>query len=108
MLYPVKAVVMLFVLAPLLVIVAMSVSDTAFATFPPKGFTLGWYVRVLHDRDFLAAVGFSALLAIAATRGALLLGTPAAFALVRCRVPARELARALLLSPLVFPRLVTR
>jgi putative spermidine/putrescine transport system permease protein len=107
LLYPVTTLVMLFVLAPLLVIVAMSVSDTAFATFPPKGFTLGWYANVLQDADFLAAVSFSAVLAFAATCGAMLLGIPAAFALVRCPIPGREAARVLLLSPLIFPILVT-
>lgn len=107
LLYPITAAVMIFALAPLLVIVAMSVSDTMFATFPPRGFTLSWYGKVLHDPDFIQAVSFSAGLALAATLGALALGVPAAYALVRHDIPGREVVRALLLSPLIFPILVT-
>ncbi len=106
-LYPITGAVMLFILAPLLVIAAMSVSGSPFATFPPRGFTLSWYGNVLRDADFLAALGFSSLLAFGATCGALLLGIPAAFALVRCYVPGRDIIRVLLLSPLIFPILVT-
>jgi putative spermidine/putrescine transport system permease protein len=105
-LYPLTAAVMLFVLAPLAVIVAMSVSGSAFATFPPRGFTLAWYGRVLGDAEFRASLGFSALLATCATAGALVFGLPAAFALSRCAVPGREALRVILLSPLIFPVLV--
>jgi putative spermidine/putrescine transport system permease protein len=107
LIYPATALIMIFVIAPLAVIVAMSVSNSAFAMFPPRGFTLSWYAMVLQDRDFLEATGFSAVLALGATSGALALGIPAAYALVRCDVPGRAIARVLLLSPLIFPILVT-
>ncbi len=84
----------------------MSVSANAFAAFPPRGFTLAWYGKVLADPDFLSSLSFSASLAAAATAGALLFGLPAAFALTRCAVPGREALRLILLSPLIFPVLV--
>ena len=105
-LYPLTAAAMVFVLAPLAIIVAMSVSGGAFAAFPPRGFTLSWYASVLGDADFRASLGFSALLAACATMGALAFGLPAAFALTRCAVPGREALRLILLSPLIFPVLV--
>jgi putative spermidine/putrescine transport system permease protein len=106
LLYPFTAAVMIFVLAPLAVIIAMSVSVSAFASFPPRGFTLAWYGQVLGDADFRASLGFSALLAACATAGALAFGLPAAFALTRCAVPGRDTLRVILLSPLIFPVLV--
>jgi putative spermidine/putrescine transport system permease protein len=39
LLFPITMTVMLFILAPLVVTVAMSISDTAFVAFPPRGFT---------------------------------------------------------------------
>jgi putative spermidine/putrescine transport system permease protein len=107
LLYGTTGAVMVFMLAPLAVIVAMSVSAAPFAAFPPRGFTLDWYWTVLQDRDFLQSLAFSTGLALAATAGALLLGVPAAYALVRHDVPGRTAIRTLLLSPLVFPILVT-
>jgi putative spermidine/putrescine transport system permease protein len=107
LLYGVTAATLLFIAAPLLVTVSLSVSDTLFVSFPPKGFTLAWYGKVLNDPDFRSALSFSLSLAGLATAGALLLGVPAAFALIRFPVPGGAALRALLLSPLVFPVLVT-
>jgi putative spermidine/putrescine transport system permease protein len=98
---------MLFILAPLLVTIATSVSDTQYIIFPPRGFTLQWYGKALQDQDFLAAMWFSTGLALGATIGALLLGVPAAFALVRCDFVGRDAVASMLLSPLVFPALIT-
>jgi putative spermidine/putrescine transport system permease protein len=107
MLYTVTAATLLFIAAPLLVTVSLSVSDTMFVSFPPKGFTLAWYGKVLSDPDFQSALSFSLRLAALATAGALLLGVPAAFALIRFPVPGGAVIRSLLLSPLIFPVLVT-
>jgi putative spermidine/putrescine transport system permease protein len=104
---PVTLVAIIFLLAPLLVTIAVSVSNTAYVVFPPQGFTLRWYGKVLRDADFLSSLWFSTVLAIGATLGALALGVPAAFAVVRHRFPGQGFAAALLLSPLVFPVLIT-
>jgi putative spermidine/putrescine transport system permease protein len=98
---------MLFIAAPLLVAMSLSISDTMFVAFPPRGFTLRWYGQVLADPDFQQALTFSLWLAGSATAGALLLGMPAAFALIRFQVPGAAALRSLLLSPLIFPVLVT-
>ncbi len=106
-LYAMTAGTLLFIAAPLLVVMSLSVSDTMFVAFPPKGFTLGWYGKVIHDPDFRSSLSYSLWLAASATAGALLLGLPAAFALVRFPVPGGAAIRSLLLSPLIFPVLVT-
>jgi putative spermidine/putrescine transport system permease protein len=98
---------MLFILAPLLVTVAISFETTTFVSFPPRGFTLGWYGRVLADAEFRQSLAFSTLLALSATAGAMLLGVPAAFALARHDFPGRSAAASALLSPLIFPVLIT-
>lgn len=103
----ITALMMVFILAPLVVVVSMSVSDTYFVTFPPKGFTLRWYAQILQDRDFLEALRLSALLASATTACSLALGIPAAIALTRARFPGQSALKGLVLSPLIFPALVT-
>jgi putative spermidine/putrescine transport system permease protein len=103
----ITAAAMVFILAPLVVTVAISVGTSQFAAFPPRGFTLDWYAQVLRDPDFQASLGFSTALAIGATAGALALGVPAAFALARHDFPGRGVAAASLLSPLIFPVLIT-
>ena len=103
----ITAAVMVFILAPLLVTVAISIGTSPFATFPPRGFTLTWYGKVLVDPEFQTSLVFSVTLAVGATTGALLLGVPAAFALARHEFPGRGAAAAALLSPLIFPVLIT-
>jgi putative spermidine/putrescine transport system permease protein len=107
LLYPITIAVMGFILAPLLVTVAISVGEAGFVQFPPHGVTLSWYLKVIHDPDFLSSLSFSLALASAATAGAIVLGVPAAFAVVRHQFPGRGAVAALLLSPLIFPVLIT-
>jgi putative spermidine/putrescine transport system permease protein len=105
--YGVTAGVMVFVLAPLLVAVSISFSAAPFASFPPQGFTLDWYAQVLSDPDFIDSASLSIGLALAATAAALALGLPAAFALSRSNLPGAAVLQGLLLSPLIFPVLIT-
>jgi putative spermidine/putrescine transport system permease protein len=105
--YGMTGATMVFVLAPLLVAIAISFSASPFATFPPQGFTLEWYEQVLTDPDFLQAATLSITLALAVTVSAVALGLPAAFALVRFTIPGSALLQGLLLSPLIFPVLIT-
>ncbi|HVY17707.1 MAG TPA: ABC transporter permease [Rhodopila sp.] len=97
----------LFIAAPLVVTMALSISDTRFVAFPPKGFTLSWFGNVVANPDFRSSLYYSLWLAASATAGALLLGMPAALALVRFQVKGSAALRSLLLSPLVFPVLIT-
>jgi putative spermidine/putrescine transport system permease protein len=107
LLYPITIAVMSFILAPLLVTVAISLTDSEYIQFPPHGITLSWYGKVIRDPDFIASLIFSLTLALAATTGAVCLGMPAAFAVVRHRFPGRGAVAAALLSPLIFPILIT-
>ena len=105
--YGATGLVMVFVLAPLLVAVSISFSAAPFASFPPQGFTLDWYAQVLADPEFIASFSLSLGLALAATAAAVALGVPAAFALARSNLPGTAALEALLLSPLIFPVLIT-
>jgi len=107
LLYAVTAVIVLFLLVPLLFPIALSFSDTPFVVFPPQGFTLAWYAKVINDPDFTAPFWFSVQLGVFSALGALLLGTPTALGLTRYRFPGRGIVQGLVLSPLVFPMLVT-
>ena len=105
--YLAAGLIVVFLIVPLVLPIVLSVSDTPFVVFPPQGFTLKWYASVLADRDFTDSVKFSLLLSLLATIGAIVLGTPTAIGLVRYKFPGRDIIQSLVLSPLVFPSLVT-
>lgn len=98
--------VLALLVAPLVVLVGASFSSSDYVGFPPRGFSLVWYVRFFQDPVFLNALALSGEIAMAASILATLLGFPAAYVLVRKRFPGRELAWSLFLSPLLVPQII--
>ncbi|MDR7560063.1 MAG: ABC transporter permease [Armatimonadota bacterium] len=97
--------VLVFTLAPILFVFAYAFSSVSYAVFPPPGFSLRWFERLLAQHDLLRAALNSLLVAAAATAGSLVLGTLAALGLVRYRFVGREVLRAVFLAPLIVPRI---
>ena len=102
-LFAINALVALYLLAPVIVVIATSVTTTAYPVFPPRGFSLQWFERFLQTPEFVGGMRLSALLAGSATAIATCIGTAAAIGLARRRRPA---VSALFLSPIVFPAVV--
>lgn len=97
--------VFVFLLSPVLIVVAASFSTTAYLTFPPAGLTTKWYAAVLGRDDYLQAFINSAKVAAGASALALLLAFPVAHAVVNYRFRGRDLLDAMMMSPLVLPQL---
>jgi putative spermidine/putrescine transport system ATP-binding protein len=94
-----------FLILPILALVPMSLSRTAWLAFPPDALTLEWYGRVLADREWREAAGTSVTVALMAALLAGLLGTPAGIALGRSRFPPAlgRALRSLALLPVMAP-----
>jgi putrescine transport system permease protein len=72
------------------------------------GFSLTWYGELLHNQELLQAALLSLEVAVAASSGAVILGTLAAIALVRLgRFPGRLLLTGMVDAPLVMPEIIT-
>jgi mannopine transport system permease protein len=91
---------------PTLLVVPMSFSATNYLRFPPQGFSLRWYQAFLEDPDWVEATLFSLQIAGLTTVVASVVGTMAALALVRGRLPGRTTVEALLLAPLIVPHII--
>ena len=102
----VNAVVYLFMLAPILVVIPVSFSETPYLVFPPRGFSLRWYANFFATRELADSLWTSLHLAAWTTAICTVLGTMAAVALMRYHYPGREALRTLLMAPMVMPRLV--
>ena len=96
----------IFIAAPLLIVVLNSFSSVAYNVFPPEGLSTRWYQNLFSQDVFYAATVRSVVLAVLATAIALVIGTMAAYALVRFRLPGSGLIKAFLLSPIVLPKIV--
>lgn len=106
-LYAVDAAAVVFLFAPLAVIVLTSFSTSAYLTFPPRGFTVVWYARMFAAEGFLASLALSVRLGLAVAVVSVVLGTLAALGLAAHELPGRRLLSSFALSPLIVPSLVT-
>ncbi len=95
-----------FLLLPTVVVIPMSLGEAAYIQFPPQGLTLKWYAAYFTDADWMAATWFSLRTAVATTLVATMVGTLAAIALVRGRLPGARVIQALTLAPLIVPHIV--
>lgn len=106
MLVAVNMLILLYLVAPVIVVVATAFTTTAYPVFPPQGFTLQWFERFLGMPEFTDAIRRSALLAFSSTTVATILGTFSALSLARYRFSGREAISAFMLSPILFPTIV--
>lgn len=98
---------MLFLAAPVVIVLLVSVSDAEFVTFPPPGFSLRWYAALPRLEGFTSAFLLSLRLALLVSVLALALGTAASLALTRYRFAGRQWLNTFLMSPLIFPPIIT-
>src|ERR671937_1283830 len=98
--------VVLFLYAPIVILMIFSFNDSAVPTFPLSGFTFHWYHQFLTNSDLRGALETSAIIAALSSVGAVMLGVLSSIALTRRRFRGRAAVSALLLSPLVIPYVV--
>jgi putative spermidine/putrescine transport system permease protein len=98
--------VIVFLLAPILVIIVVSFNHSALFSFPPTAWSLRWYEALWTSRSWREAGALSLWLALAVTAASLLLGVPAAYALARSQWRGRRFIEFVLVSPMVVPAVV--
>lgn len=99
----VVALVLAFLVVPILIIIPMSFSDARFLTFPPPAYSLRWYQAFFGSSAWMEAARVSLILAVAATIGATLIGTAAAYALAMTQSRWVRRLTIVLLLPLIVP-----
>ena len=98
--------VYVFLLAPLVVVVLASFNSADFLSFPPRGFSLRWYRALWESEVWGDSFRLSLLLTAVVTPLALIIGTLAAYALVRYSFPGKGAMATLVMAPLVMPQIV--
>lgn len=98
--------VILFIAAPLVIVVPMSFSDARSLQFPPPGYWLGYYRAYFSDTNWLVPTWNSILIATATTVLTMVLVVPATFALVRHRFRGKTFADLFMLMPMAVPHIV--
>ncbi len=103
----VSALVLFFLVAPILAIMPLSFSSGSYLTYPLPGLSLRWYEDFLSTPRWITSLKNSLLVGIASTLLSTLLGTLAAFGLAQWNSKLRPLVLAFVLSPVIVPGVIT-
>lgn len=95
-----------FLYAPIVVLVVFSFNDSVVISFPLSGFTLRWYEQFLSNPSLIRALRTSLTVATFSSAITVALGVLASVVIVRRRFAGKSAVSALLLSPLVIPYVV--
>ncbi|AJC21535.1 ABC transporter permease [Pandoraea pulmonicola] len=96
----------LFLAAPALLMIPISFDSASGLAWPPKGFSLQWYQQIWDSPLWMQAITRSMLVGIGAGLLSMLIGTPAAFLLVRGGMRGKSAMLAFVLAPIVVPRMI--
>ena len=102
-LYVVGGLVMVFLLAPTLVVMPMSFSDSQYLEFPPRVWSLRWYEHYLSSPEWMGSTYTSLKAATLTALVATPLGVMAAYGLFVSNLRVARLIFLLLVTPIMVP-----
>ncbi len=98
--------VYIFLFAPIVLLVLFSFNANQYGTFPFTGWTTDWYGQVFSDYQIKDALSTTLKVAAEVTVISTVVGTAAAFPLVRSRLPFRSGVRIGFTLPIMIPGLL--
>ena len=100
----VAVLIMLFLIAPLVVIILASFTPTALITFPPKGFSLEWYANIFSkSNNFISGLANSLKIGLGATVLDIFIGVTASLAICRYDFKGKNMLLNYFTSPMYVP-----
>jgi putative spermidine/putrescine transport system permease protein len=98
--------VVIYTIAPLLIVAVLSFSSAPFLTFPPPGYSLQWYERLIADPSWIRSMTATAMITIPSACLATAIGTGAAIGVARGNIPFPSVVSGFILLPLVVPTII--
>jgi spermidine/putrescine transport system permease protein len=98
--------VYVFLFAPIVLLVLFSFNANRYGSFPITGWTLKWYRTAISDYQIHDALTTTLTVAGEVTAVSTIVGTAAAFPLVRSRLPFRDGIRVAFILPIMIPGLL--
>jgi putative spermidine/putrescine transport system permease protein len=100
------ALVLLFLIAPILAVIPLSFNAEPYFSYPMPGLSLQWYRDFFGNERWTGALALSTKLAVTVTFFSTALGTMAALGLARTQLPLRSVILGLLLLPMIVPVII--
>lgn len=101
------AIILIWLIVPILIVIPMSFSGTRYLQFPPPSLSLRWYAAFFSNANWLQAAQVTLIVAVCSSALATVIGTAAAYALNMSAHRWVRRVQVLLLLPLVVPIIIT-
>jgi putative spermidine/putrescine transport system permease protein len=99
--------VVVFLLAPLVVVAVGSVNENRYLNFPPEGFSLSWYAELFTDTGWRTSIRYSVTIAAVSAALAVVIATPLAYVLRTYRIRLSPLLYTLGILPFMLPPIIS-
>lgn len=96
----------LFLFFPIVLLVLFSFNANRYGTFPITGWTFSWYRQMWGDFEIRDALSTTLKVGLQVTAISTVVGTAAAFPLVRSKLPFRNGIRIIFILPIMIPGLL--
>jgi spermidine/putrescine transport system permease protein len=96
----------LFLFFPIVLLVLFSFNANRYGTFPITGWTFSWYRQMWGDFEIRDALSTTLKVGLQVTAISTVVGTAAAFPLVRSKLPFRDGIRIIFILPIMIPGLL--
>jgi ABC-type spermidine/putrescine transport system permease subunit II len=96
----------LFLVAPIVIVMITSFNPSPYMDFPPRHLSLRWYANFFSSAEWIEPTLLSLRIALVVTVAATVLGTLAAIGIVRGRFRGRQVLEMFFISPMVVPVVV--
>lgn len=100
------ALILLFLILPVLIVVPMSFSDSRFLSFPPSSYSLRWYEAFFGHSGWMSAARTSLIVAFSTALIATPIGVAAAYAISNSDHWSMRWLKIVLLLPLIVPIII--
>jgi putative spermidine/putrescine transport system permease protein len=98
---------LVFLLAPIAIVLVFALNPTPYISFPPVGVTLHWFDKFFETADFMRSLWLSLWIATCVLVLSVVIGGACALALARGQLPGRAFLTAFFMSPLMLPAILT-
>ena len=98
--------VVVFLLAPVIIVFPMSLGASPFLEFPPESYSVRWFANFFNERRWLAGAWNSLQAAVVAVAVSVPLGTLAALGVDRMARRVRPWLEAVFILPMVIPVII--
>ncbi|VTU15018.1 Inner membrane ABC transporter permease protein YdcV [Variovorax sp. SRS16] len=105
-LYLAAAVALVFLIAPIFIVIPMSFSASRYLDFPPQAWSLRWYAAYFSSLEWTEATKVSLQVAVLTCLLATPIGVAAAYAIHMSESPAIKRLHSVLLLPLMVPNII--